>query len=433
MGGFVGRNGQQHHMKDQSMIELKSCKKLECGRCVPPETTIARLEAVLGPKYDYWMYEEEVAEHLYWAAMFIEGLDFRAMGKGISPLFSKAGALAEGAEYLTALNIEGLAGSEEGHQDEIANALKIEELLPHVDVSDATMASIKQLPDTQFWVDGTSLLDGRAVKVPIDYVQLISGPNGKAAGNEIEEAILHATNEVFERRAHITVLRNRMVVPTIDKATITHPLILEHIAFLEDKGIEITLKDLSFGGILPCIGAYFVDPNIPEDYQFRHFFKVGAAFSLEDALIRTFTEYTQGRKQDEFIDGSKSEQDRILQHDFRSIKTQPDDCDNFLSTFMFGFVPYRDAEFLKQGELVPFNKGERFDDCLDDIERAKAVCETLGKDYIVVDFTDPEIGFPVVQVIIPGYSDVLPFHPPTSEALFKRITRTEVLASYTPC
>ncbi len=412
------------------MIELKSCKKLECGRCVPPETTIARLEGVISEKYDYWMWEEEVAEHLYWAAMFIEGLDFRAMGKGISPLFSKAGALAEGAEYLTALNIEKLAGNVEGHQDELEDVLGIEDLLSHVDLTDSMLAEIKELPDTQFWVDGVSLLDGRTVKVPIDYVQLISGPNGKAAGNEIEEAILHATNEVFERRAHITVLRNRMVVPTIDISTITHPLILEHIEFLQNKGIEITLKDLSFGGHLPCIGAYFVDPNIPEEYQFRHFFKVGAAFSMEDALIRTFTEYTQGRKSDEFIDGSKDEQDRILNHDFRSIRTQPDSCDNFLSTFMFGFVPYRNADFLLEGDVVPFDKGVRYEDCLEDIEHAKEVCETLGKDYIVVDFTDPEIGFPVVQVIIPGYSDVLPFHPSSSKALFKRITRTEVIASY---
>ncbi len=412
-------------------MNLKSCKKLECGRCVPPEVTIARLEGVLSEKYDYWMWEEEVAQHLYWAAMFIEGLDFRAMGKGISQLFSKAGALAEGAEFLTALNIEGLPGYIEGHQDEIEDALEIETLLSHVDLSESTLAAIKHSPDAQFWVDGSSLLDGRNIKVPINYVQLISGPNGKAAGNEIEEAIVHATNEVFERRAHITVLKNRMVVPTIDMSTITHPLILEHIAFLQNKGIEITLKDLSFDGNLPCIGAYFVDPNIPEDYQFRHFFKVGASFSMEDALIRTFTEYTQGRKRDEFIDGSKDEQDRILNYDFRSLKTQPDSCDNFLSTFMFGFVPYRNADFLTAGDIVPFNKGVHYEDCLDDIERAKEVCQTLGKDYIVVDFTDPEIGFPVVQIIIPGYSDVLPFHPPTSEALFKRITRSEVLASYT--
>lgn len=412
------------------MIELKSCKKLECGRCVPPETTIARLEAVIGKQYDYWMWEEAVADHLYWAAMFIDDLEFRAMGKGITPLLSKAGALAEGAEFLTALNIDQLPGCIQAHQAELDNALQIETLLAHIETTDATLATIKNLPQAQFWVNGTSLLSGNTIKVPIDYVQLISGPNGKAAGNQREEAILHATNEVFERRAHITVLRNRMVVPTIDIKTVTHPLVREHIAFLQDKGIEITLKDLSFGGHLPCIGAYFVDPNIPEDYQFRHFFKVGAAFSLEDALIRTFTEYTQGRKQDEFIDGSKREQERILKHDFRSLRSQPDDCRNFLSTFMFGFVPYRNADFLYEGDVVPFDPGIRYDDCLDDIEHAKTVCETLGKDYIMVEFTDPTIDFPVVQVIIPGYSDVLPFHPPENQALFERITRSAAIASY---
>jgi ribosomal protein S12 methylthiotransferase accessory factor YcaO len=97
---------------------------------------------------------------------------------------------------------------------------------------------------------------------------------------------------------------------------------------------------------------------------------------------------------------------------------------------MFGFVPYRNADFLRQGELVPFEKGEPHADCLEDIAHAREICETLGKDLIVVDLTDPEFGFPVAQVIIPGYSDVLPFHPVESNGLFQRWTRTEVLNSY---
>jgi len=36
----------------------------------------------------------------------------------------------------------------------------------------------------------------------------------------------------------------------------------------------------------------------------------------------------------------------------------------------------------------------------------------------------------VAQVIIPGYSDVLPFHPADSHGLFRRWTRTQVLESY---
>ncbi len=94
---------------------------------------------------------------------------------------------------------------------------------------------------------------------------------------------------------------------------------------------------------------------------------------------------------------------------------------------MFGMVPYREAEFLREGEVLPFVPDPGYVDCLDDIAHALRICETLGKDCVVVDLTDPEIGFPVVRVVIPGYSDVLPFHPAGSPGLFRGWTRREVL------
>jgi hypothetical protein len=97
---------------------------------------------------------------------------------------------------------------------------------------------------------------------------------------------------------------------------------------------------------------------------------------------------------------------------------------------MFGFVPYKNSDFFMEGEVVPFDRGEQYQDCLDDIAHARRICETLGKDLLVVDRTNPEFGFPVVQVIIPGYSDVLPFHPANSKGLFSQWTRTDVLGSY---
>ena len=80
--------------------------------------------------------------------------------------------------------------------------------------------------------------------------------------------------------------------------------------------------------------------------------------------------------------------------------------------------------------MVSFDRGEQYQDCLDDIAHARRICETLGKDLLVVDLTNPEFDFPVVQVIIPGYSDVLPFHPANSKGLFSQWTRTDVLESY---
>ena len=139
------------------------------------------------------------------------------MGKGVDPQFSHAGALAEAAEWLTAREVDRMPGYLAAHQDEVENPLPIEDLLPHIaTATPPVIARIKNLDDAQHWVDGWSLRDERPLKVPLEYVRLIGGPNGKASGNFLEEAIVHAIDEIFERRAQVTVLRERMVVPTID-------------------------------------------------------------------------------------------------------------------------------------------------------------------------------------------------------------------------
>ena len=412
-------------------MKLSSCKKLPHGRSVDPEETIERLRALLADR-DYWMHEEIVSDTLHWSVLYIDELQFRAMGKGTSAELSRAGALAEAAEWLLSREVVDLPGYRTGHQDELeGERVRLEDLLSHVaGATPPVLEELKHLDSAQHWIQGWSLIHEKPVMVPIEYISQIGGPNGKASGNCLEEAIEHAVLEVFERRAHITVLRNRMVLPSIDPATITVPAVQEHMAFLKERGIEMVIKDLSFGGVLPCIGVYFHDPNIPADNQFRHFLKVGSAFDREAALLRCFTEYVQGRKADEFIDGSQSEQDRILQHDFRQLKTQPDSCDNFLSAFMFGFVPYENADFLRAGDVVPFDPGIRNDDILDDILAAKEVCEVLGKDMVVVDLSTEGHPFSVAQVIVPGYSDAIPYHPATSPVLYRAVTRTEVLAGY---
>lgn len=413
-------------------MKLKSALKNKFGKCDTPENTIKRLEAAIGAQYEYRYVEEKVSEFLYWSALLIEEIGFRSMGKGIDPVMCKAGALAEGAEWLTATGIGSLSGYMAAHQDDMHEPfLKIEDLVSHVSsVTPDILKKIKKLDTAKHWVDGYSITKDCMLKVPIEYAQLVNGPSALASGNRIEEAIMHATDEVFERRTHVTVLRNRMVMPTIDIETIDSPVLRSQIDFCKSKGIEVYLKDLSFGGELPCIGAYLLDHNIPEKYQLHHFFKVGSCFDTVDALIRSFTEYAQGRRLDEFISGTKEEQEMVTAGGMRGMPCVGNDCDNFLSAFMFGFVPYADAEFLKEGDLVPFNSGARADDFLKDIERAKDIFNKLGLEYIYVDFTDPDIGFPVVQVVVPGYSDVLPYHPADSKGLFDKWTRTEVINWY---
>lgn len=416
-------------------MKLQSRQKAGPDRCVPAAQTIAHLEKIFSSRYDYWLHEEVVSENLHWSAMFIDGLEFRSMGKGVTAEASRAGALAEGAEWLLARPTGELTGYVSGSEQEVEGAVSFASLLGHVaTATPPILERVRSLNESLHWVDGYSLMHENTVKVPLEYVRLISGPNGKATGNNLEEAILHAALEVFERRAQIAVLRNRMVLPTIDVSSVPDPLVHRQLDFFRAHGIEVVLKDLSFGGVLPCVGAYFVEHHIPEKFQFRHFFKIGASFDTSEALSRLFTEYAQGRRAHEFLTPEsadlESEIALLLSHDLRQLPAQPEDCDNFMSSFMFGFVPYQNADFLRAGETVSLSARHPNSDCLEDLAEVCAICETLGKDCIVVDLSDPATGFAVVQVIVPGYSDVLPFHPASSSGMFKAWTRTQVLESY---
>jgi len=384
---------------------------------------VARLEAALGATHPCRYVEEKVTDTLYWGALLVDELDFPPMGKGASPTLCKASALAEGAEWLALRRRRELAGCVSAHQDDVTNPLRIEELLTHVaTATPRVLTRIKTLEHARRWVDGYSLIREQDLKVPLEYVHGISGTNGLAAGNCLEEAIVQGANEIFERRAAITVVKNRMVVPTLAIETIANPILRDQLDFLRGQDTDVCVKDFSFGGALPCVGVYFINRRIPADLQAHHVLKAAASFDREAALMSCLTEYAQvcqlGRRQEAGL------------RDYEQLLCQPDGADNFLALFWFGYVPYPRADFLTDGPVIPFDPGTRFNDCLEDIEQARRICRLLGKDFVVVDLTEPGVDFPVVQVVIPGYSDILPFHPASSPVLFKGWTRDLTMGTY---
>ena len=405
-------------------IELESCVKVENGRCVTPADTVKRLESALAPHYTLEYVGRQVSRRLHWGALFVDKPSLQCMGKGISATLCKASALAEAAERLSvAGSSDRFPGHVEAHERDVPNPLGIEDLLTHVaDVTPEVLDQIRNSALTRHWVDARSLMTGDTLKVPLEYIHGISGTNGLAAGNRIEEAIVQATNEVFERRAAITVLKNRMVMPTIDVETIRHPVLRSQIDFVRSCNIDMHVKDLSFGGALPCVGVYYVNHDVPGDLQAHHFLKVGSSFDREEALMRAFTEFAQGR--------GLNWKATPLTKGFERVRCEGGETDLFLTSFKFGYVPYSDADFLRDGPVVPFDKGEALPDCLDDIDKARQIFRQLGKDFLVVDLTDPRIGFPVAQVIVPGYSDILPYHPKSSRVLLDGWSRSDPVGYY---
>ena len=396
-------------------IELSSARRIANGRCVRPEDTVQRLESALSEVCRFSYREERISDSLYRGSVITDALAFPPMGKGATSLACRISALAEAVEWLSLKRRRQLAGYSIANQDDLDAAVTIDELLAHIATADAeTLAGIKRLDVARHWVDGYSIKEKRPRKVPLEYVHAIAGTNGLAAGNCLEEAVVQGTNEVFERRAAITVIRERMIVPSYDLESIRNKRIRDQIEYIRSNETDVVIKDLSFGGVLPCVGVYFRDRKIPEELQSHHVFKAAASFDRDAALMSCLTEYGQILERGRGDESSLHEYERLLCEE---------DADNFLPLFWFGYIPYQQADFIEEGDVVAFDSGELPGDCLEDISRAGEIFEELGKDYVIVDLTDPSVGFPVVQVVVPGYSDILPYHPVSSPVLFEGWTR----------
>ena len=217
---------------------------------------------------------------------------------------------------------------------------------------------------------------------------------------------------------------------------ISTPIVHEQMDFLRDHGIEIILKDLSFGGVLPCLGRLLRRSQhsrgipVPAFPQSRRVLRPGggACCGLSPSMRRAGAghEFISGQTEDREVQVARLLDARFSQLCPASRTTatisSPRSC---LALCRIG-TPISFAP----GSWSPSTKGRNTPTALMTSRTPADICETLGKDYMAVDLTDPEFGFPVAQVIVPGYSDVLPFHPAESRGLFHRWTRTEVLHSY---
>ncbi|MHA1126962.1 MAG: YcaO-like family protein [Candidatus Heimdallarchaeota archaeon] len=273
---------------------------------------------------------------------------------------------------------------------------------------------IKNFETSKHWITGFSLIDAKNINVPISVISKISGSNGLASGNTIEEAIVQASEEIFERYTAIEIVKNELIVPTFDKNTIKNKKLNTMIKKIEKKNIEVIIKDFSLG-IFPTIGVLFVNHNIRGDANkilldfSKYMVHGGSAFNKEQALTRCITERLVGSRFKNFINGgfhlpreffekfTYKEYDRGLVNLFRKYQTNVN------------------LSFLLKGELMSFPEEANSNDFLQDIIKIKGICKSLNEDIIVINHTHPIIRFPTVRVIIPTVSDVLSINDISSE------------------
>jgi YcaO-like protein with predicted kinase domain len=212
----------------------------------------------------------------------------------------------------------------------------------------------------------------------------------------MEEAIIQASCEIFERYVQIRVIKPEKIVPTIDIGSVDNTLIKNMIEFYQRRDVDVMIKDLSLDGLLPTVGVLYTNNNLrPDRLEYRVLIP-GAAFNLDEGLTRCFTEGMQGRKN---LMTSRPQLDRPVVHKSR--------IDDFYMLMRCGISP-KEISFLQQGEAKKY-KGFKIKDLLSEIEEIKKICRLLHTDCVVLDHTHPVLGFPVVRVIIPRVSDFLPF------------------------
>lgn len=408
-------------------MNLTNHVRNEFGKTDIPENTIATIASGferLG--YDIHYTPFRVSNDIHWSHIAVDAIHLQCQGKGMTPELARASAHAELAERFSGglfypafeeqvrfnmpalygrqvnrfLNYEWLDGYVHRHQNDLKeDHLSIEALLcnqPHLYPTD--IEKIKESQMARHWVDGYSLLQEKSVKVPINFVAYINASNGMAAGNTLEEALVQAACEVFERYTQIQIIKPEEQIPTIDKESLENDRLRSMIAFYESENVEILLKDFSMGGLIPAIGVLYINHNLKPGRLEHKMLVPGVSFNMDEALSRCLTEVMQGRNT---IKAPRPDMDRPVMHRSRA--------QNLYLLFKCCISP-KDISFLEEGDVTPYRNSDS-KDLLAEIEAIREICRTLGTDCIVLNLTHPVLQFPVVRLIMPGVSDFLPFVP----------------------
>lgn len=349
-------------------------------------------------------------------------------GKGTTRLDAQAGALMEA--------VERHAGESCGYPVVVGSYKTISTTHACIDPRDIIVPTVRDYSeDMQLeWVCGFDLVSKQAKYVPLNCVvcpyQPASGAalfyastNGLASGNTRMEGICHALCEVIERDALALSTAKAQIRPTIAD-------VLAQIGFvpssdpidyrprqislrglprkgallvgkMQRAGLKVFLRDFtSTAGVatIDCTIAEDGPSGIPEVHG-----GCGTHPDARVALTRALTEAAQSRVA--CIQGGREDLPEIIRPK----------------------APYKAEDLYGGGETVKFADIPSYQhDCIDDdvmfmLKRMQA----WGLDEIIAfDLTKPDVGIPVIRVVVPRAEAWTVFHLHTGRGVFgKRVVR----------
>jgi len=213
--------------------------------------------------------------------------------------------------------------------------------------------------------------------------------NGSAAGNTIEEAILQGFLEIVERDAAAIWWYNRLSLPEVDLSKLENSYINQVISHYHDIHREIWCLDLTTDIGVPVIAAISRRVDKPvEDIVFAF----GCHLDFEIAVLRAVTELNQ------FLPAVMP---------IASDGSGEYAYDDPASLDWWKTARISDHAYLKPNAHLEkiFAKTSSIDasGSIGEIVRAcQQRMEEKGFEFLVLNQTRPDIGLPVVKVVVPG-------------------------------
>ncbi|MCL2509662.1 MAG: YcaO-related McrA-glycine thioamidation protein [Methanomassiliicoccaceae archaeon] len=379
---------------------LSRCPKYSPGtgiRTIPPEKTLERVLPIL-PKIG-------ICDPLDITPLDNIGIPVFAVDRpGASPgavkNYNGKGATPEQAEASAAMEAIERYSAELRDTDEIVYGTVLQAMDTGLTVDPKDLILPNRTLDIYeaaqiAWVEGYEMFRGEPIWLPAcgvfhpyfpdDDLQLFRyHTNGIAAGNTIEEAILHALFELIERDAwSMAEERGRAAADVIVEEDSLPGQLLKK---LEDKGVKIHLKDLTHDIGVPTIGAA-ADDTVTKDPELLTI-GVGTHLNPEIACIRAITEVAQ----------SRTTHKHGVKGNARLLKIANDM--GYDKVKAVNTVWYRD---LNEKVSLKDMKDLSTPYVLDDIEVVLDRLVSTGFDMVIVsDLTRPETGIPVVRMTVPG-------------------------------
>jgi len=344
-------------------------------------------------------------------------------GKGTTRADAHAGALMEAIERHAgeSCGFEVITGSYDRLRQSFACVKPDEIIVPMVrDYADDLSLE---------WVCGYDLIHSCETLVPLNAVVCPYKPerapvlfyastNGLASGNTRLEALCHALCEIVERDAEAIATAKAQIGPAVRgllglasaaPGAGPRPISLERlprraiplIARIERAGLRIFLRDLTSTAGIATIDCTIVERRM--DGTDTAFGGCGAHPDSRVALLRAITEAAQSRVT--LIQGGREDLAEVL-------RARP---------------AVNVAELMETGEPISFEEipTYRHDHIDEDVDLILGRLPEYGINQVVaLDMTHPEVGIPVVRVVIPLAETWTVFHLHTGRGTFgPRIAR----------